>query len=101
MMDMLKMMKQAATMRHELKRVQASLRKLTAEHTSGGVTVTARADGSIAKVVIDPSVVDPARAERLAEAVRAAGDGALDEARKMAAKEMSNLTGGLNIPGLT
>jgi DNA-binding YbaB/EbfC family protein len=102
MVNMMKMMKQAAAMQESLGKVQAELAERMVEFSSGGgmVTVTAKGDGTIASIRIDPKLVDPSDVDLLQDTVLAAVNGAIQTARDMAAKEMSKLTAGLGIPGL-
>ena len=102
MVNMMKMMKQAAAMQESLGKVQAELAERRVEFSSGGgmVTVTARGDGTIASIRIDPKLVDPSDVDMLQDTVLAAVNGAMEIAKDMAAKEMSKLTAGLGIPGL-
>ena len=102
MVNMMKLMKQAAAMKENLGKVQADLAEKTIEFSSGGgmVTVTAKGDGTIASIRIDPKLVDPSDVDMLQDAVLAAVNGAIQIAKDMAAQEMSKLTAGLGIPGL-
>ena len=102
MVNMMKIMKQAAAMQENLGKVQAELAERTVEFSSGGgmVTVTAKGDGTIASIRIDPKLVDPSDVDMLQDTVLAAVNGAIQIAKDMAAKEMSKLTAGLGIPGL-
>ena len=102
MVNMMKLMKQAASMQKNMEKVQAELAERTIEFSSGGgmVTAVARGDGSIVSVRIDPMVVDPGDVEMLQDLVVAAVDGALKAAREMASEEMGKLTGGMGLPGL-
>jgi nucleoid-associated protein EbfC len=102
MPNMMKLMKQAASMQKNLEKVQAELGTRTVEFSSGGgmVTAVARGDGTLAAIKIDPKVVDPTDVEMLQDMVLAAVDGALKAAKEMAAAEMAKLTAGLGIPGL-
>ncbi len=102
MVNMMKLMKQAASMQKNMEKVQAELAERTIEFSSGGgmVTAVARGDGSILSVRIDPKVVDPGDVEMLQDLVVAAVDGALKAAREMASEEMGKLTGGMGLPGL-
>ena len=102
MVNMMKLMKQAASMQKNMEKMQAELAERTVEFTSGGgmVTAVARGDGSITAIRIDPKVVDPGDVEMLQDLVVAAVDGALQAARDMASQEMGKLTGGMGIPGL-
>ena len=102
MVNMMKIMKQAAAMKENLGKVQADLAEKTIEFSSGGgmVTVTAKGDGTIASIRIDPKLVDPSDVDLLQDTVLAAVNGAIQTAKDMAAQEMSKLTAGLGIPGL-
>ena len=102
MVNMMKMMKQATAMKESLGKVQAELAERRVEFSSGGgmVTVTARGDGTIVSIRIDPKLVDPSDVDMLQDTVLAAVNGAMETAKDMAAKEMSKLTAGLGIPGL-
>lgn len=102
MVNMMKMMKQAAAMRESLGKVQAELAERHVECSSGGgmVTVTASGDGTIVSIRIDPKLVDPSDVDILQDTVLVAVNGAIQTAKDMAAKEMSKLTAGLGIPGL-
>ena len=102
MVNMMKMMKQAAAMKENLEKVQSELAERTVEFSSGGgmVSVTAKGDGMISAIRIDPKLVDPSDVELLQDTVLAAVNGAIHTAKDMAAKEMSKLTAGLGIPGL-
>jgi hypothetical protein len=102
MVNMMKIMKQAAAMQENLGKVQAELAERKVEFSSGGgmVMVTANGDGTIASIRIDPKLVDPSDVDMLQDTVLAAVNGAIRTAKDMAAREMSKLTAGLGIPGL-
>ena len=102
MPNFMKLMKQAASVQKDMERVQAELAEKTVEFTAGGgaVTATARGDGSLAGIKIDPKVVNPAEVDLLEDLVTAAVEGALGAAKEMAAKELGKVTAGLGIPGL-
>ncbi|HOW98114.1 MAG TPA: YbaB/EbfC family nucleoid-associated protein [Kiritimatiellia bacterium] len=102
MVNILKMMKQAASMQKNMETLQADLAGRTVEFSSGGgmVTAVARGDGTVAEIRIDPKVVDPADVEMLQDLVLAAVDGAIKGARDMAAAEMAKLTSGLGLPSM-
>ena len=102
MFDMMKLMKQAATMKRDLERVKKRMADKTVEFSTGGtITVTAACDGTIRRIKIAPQSVDPSRVDALEKAMLAAVNGALGEARRVMEKEMSALTAGMDIPGLT
>jgi nucleoid-associated protein EbfC len=102
MVNMMKIMKQAAAMKENLGKVQAELAEKTIEFSSGGgmVTVTAKGDGTIASIRIHPKLLAPPDADLLQDTILAAVNGAIQAAKEMATREMSKLTAGLGIPGL-
>jgi len=97
------LMKQAQEMQAKLAKIQEELAKKTVEATSGGgmVRVTVNGQFTLASIKVDPSAVDPDDVEMLEDLVRAAVNEGLRRAREMASEEMSKLTGGFKIPGLT
>jgi nucleoid-associated protein EbfC len=101
-MSMGKMIKQAQRMQQQMQTIQAELAVRTVEATSGGgaVKVTAKCDGSIAAIKIDPAALNPADAKILEDMVLTAANQALSQAREIANAEMGKATAGLSIPGL-
>jgi DNA-binding YbaB/EbfC family protein len=101
-MSMGKMIKQAQRMQQQMQTIQAELAVRTVEATSGGgaVKVTAKCDGSIAAIKIDPAALNPADAQILEDMVLTAANQALSQAREIANAEMGKATAGLSIPGL-
>jgi DNA-binding protein YbaB len=97
---MFQMMKQAAQMQMELKRVQKQLAKQTVVFENAGVHVTARCDMSIEKVEVTPGVLEGANAEKLGRQITAAVNGAMAAAKKQAGAEMSKLAGAGGMGGL-
>ncbi|QHI70261.1 YbaB/EbfC family nucleoid-associated protein [Tichowtungia aerotolerans] len=99
-MDMMKMMKQAASMQKDMKKKQKQLAKQTVEFSSknGAVTVKMSCDMKIQSVQIQPEIVNPAEIKQLEIAVVDAVKGAINQAQSEAAKEMKSLTAGLNLP---
>ena len=100
--DMNKMLKQVQKMQAEMERIQAELAEKEVEGTAGGgmVKVVANGKQEILSVKIDKEVVDPEDVEMLEDLVTAAINQALENAQKMQAEGMSQLTGGMQIPGL-
>ena len=96
------MMAQARKMQEQLLAAQqrASETEVTASTGGGMVMVTATGDMRITDVTIDPEAVDPEDVDMLQDMVLAAVNDALEQAEQMASKQMSAVTGGLNIPGL-
>ena len=97
-----KLMKQAARMQQQMEQTQAQLAQRTVEGTSGGgaVKVTARCDGSIAAVKIDPQAINPAEAQLLEDMIVTAANQALTQAKEISTAEMGKITAGFNMPGL-
>jgi hypothetical protein len=61
----------------------------------------ARCDGTIASIKIDPQAVNPADASLLEDMVLTAANQALAQAKEISNAEMSKLTSGFNLPGMT
>lgn len=97
-----KMMKQAQRMQQQMEQVQAQLAARTVEATSGGgaVKVTAKCDGTLAAIKIDPQALNPSDAQLLEDMILTAVNQALNQARDIANSEMGKITAGLNLPGL-
>src|SRR5438874_12520189 len=98
-----KLMKQAARMQQQVEQIQNDLAKRTVEATSGGgaVKVTAKCNGTLASIKIDPQAVNPADAQLLEDMILTATNQALAQAKEISNAEMSKATAGFNIPGLT
>jgi DNA-binding YbaB/EbfC family protein len=96
-----KMMKQAQRMQQQMEQVQAQLASRTVEATSGGgaVKVTAKCDGTIAAIKIDPQALNPSDAQLLEDMILTAANQALNQAKDIANAEMGKVTAGLNLPG--
>jgi DNA-binding YbaB/EbfC family protein len=102
MANMMKMLKQAAAMQKNMEKMQGELAERTVDFSAGGgmVTVTAKGDISIQRIIIDPKVVDPDDVEMLEDLVLAGVDGALKAAQDMVSTEMGKITQGMNLPGM-
>lgn len=95
-------MKQAARMQQQMEQVQAQLAARTVEATSGGgaVKVTAKCDGTIGAIKIDPQALNPNDAQILEDMILTAANQALTQAKDIANAEMGKITSGLNLPGM-
>jgi DNA-binding YbaB/EbfC family protein len=102
MSSMGKLMKQAARMQQQMEQVQAALAARTIDATSGGgaVKVTARCDGTIASIKIDPQAVTPSDVTLLEDMVLTAANHALAQAKEVSNAEMGKVTQGFNLPGM-
>jgi DNA-binding YbaB/EbfC family protein len=94
--DMQSLLQQAAMMQQQLMTAQEQLAEARIEGTAGGGAVAATVSGTaeLVGLTIDPSVCDPAEAEMLADLVLAAVHDATANAQRLAADQMSSLTGG-------
>ena len=97
------LMKQAQKMQKQMMEIQEELANRTVEASVGGgmVTVVANGQQDILSIRIDPEVVDPTDVEMLQDLILAAVNEAHRRAQELMNEEMSKLTGGLKIPGLT
>lgn len=95
-------MKQAARMQQQMEQVQAQLAARTVEATSGGgaVKVTARCDGSLAAIKIDPQALNPSDAQIVEDMILTATNQALSQAKEISNAEMGKVTAGMSLPGL-
>jgi DNA-binding YbaB/EbfC family protein len=89
-------------MQQQIERVQAELAVRTVEATSGGgvVKVTAKCDGTLAAIKIDPTAVNPADVTLLEDMVLSAANNALTQAKEISNAEMGKVTQGFSLPGM-
>jgi DNA-binding YbaB/EbfC family protein len=95
--------KQAQQMQAKMARLQEELAKKTVEASAGGGMVTAVVSGrnELVSLKIEKDVVNPEDVDMLQDLIVAAVNEGIRKSQEMATAEMSKLTGGLNIPGLT
>ncbi len=98
-----KMMRQAQQLQQSMMKLQEELESATVETTSGGGVVKVVVTGKLKleSLEIDPEVVTADDVDMLQDLVLAAVNDGLEKAQDMASNRMSELTGGMNIPGLT
>ena len=99
----LSMIKQAFELKSKLEKTQKELGKMRveAESGNGAVKVTASGRQQILSIKISPDIIDPKNSSQLEKLVFQAVTDALNESKKLADKHLSELTGGIKIPGLT
>ena len=93
-MGMFDQVREAMKMRSEAKRIEAEIRKITAEYANGGITVVAKGDMSIDKIVIEPSAYDEVKAGkpgRFETMLFNVVNGALKKAREATQREMAKM----------
>ncbi|GMV90232.1 MAG: hypothetical protein AMXMBFR82_00100 [Candidatus Hydrogenedentota bacterium] len=97
------MMKQAMAMKQRMEELKESLADETVEASAGGgmVTVVVNGQMKVLSIKIDPEVINKDESEMLETLVRAAINDGMEKMQAFVKAKMSELTGGLNIPGLT
>jgi len=101
MFNIAQLKKQAARMEQQMKEIQAQLAVRTVDATSGGgaVKVTAKCNGSLAAIKIDPQALNPGDAQIVEEMILTAANQALAQAKEISNAEMGKVTAGMNLPG--
>lgn len=94
--------KQAQKLQQQMAKMQEELDAREFEASAGGGMVTARVNGQkeLISLKIKPEAVDPEDVEMLEDLVTAAINEALREASETIDREMSKMTGGMNLGGL-
>jgi nucleoid-associated protein EbfC len=102
-MDLNSIMQQAKVMQEKMAKIQQDLGKKTITGSAGGgmVLVTVNGQGEILSTAIEKAVVDANEVEMLQDLVVAATNDALRKAKELSKQELAQLTGGLNLPGLS
>jgi DNA-binding YbaB/EbfC family protein len=102
MPNMGNLLKKAQELQEKMAKLQEELGEKTVEASSGGgmVSVVANGKQEIVSIKIDPEVVDSNDVEMLEDLVLAAINDALYQAKQLVTDEMSQLTGGVKIPGI-
>ncbi|MCG8583409.1 MAG: YbaB/EbfC family nucleoid-associated protein [Pirellulales bacterium] len=101
------LMKQAQEMGQKMKAVQESLKDKRAEASTGGglVTVEVNGLGEVLNVKIDPSLVGGSEGggdhEMIEDLLVGAINQAVAKSKQLHAEAMQEVTGGMNIPGLS
>nr|WP_221893476.1 YbaB/EbfC family nucleoid-associated protein [Cetobacterium sp. 2A] len=97
-------LKQAQVMQQQMLEVQEELKGKEVEASVGGGAVIVKANGQkeiVSIVISDETIKDAATdKEMLEDLVLSAVREAMRQAEELAEKEMSKVTGGINIPGL-
>ena len=101
-MNQAALMKQAQKMQQDMLRMQEEQENKTFTAKAGGGMVSATVNGKheLTELQINPEAVDPEDVEMLQDMVIAAVNQAMQSADEEANKNMSRLTGGLNLGGL-
>ena len=99
--SMQNLMKQAQRMQQKMADMQKDLENQTVEATAGGGAVHVVVNGrkELVSVEIQKEAVDPDYVEMLQDLIVAAVNEAMRNADAMVSQSMSQITGGLNLPG--
>jgi len=96
------LLRQIQQMQARLQKIQEELEQaqVTASAGGGAVQVTVSGKLRVLAVKIHPSAVDPDDLGMLEEMVQSAVNSALDQAQALAQERLSQVTGGMKIPGM-
>jgi len=94
------LMKQAQAMQEKMAALQTDLAAAEITGAAGGgmVRVTLNGKGEMRRLDIEPTLIDPAEPEMLADLIVAAHNDATTKIEAFKAEKMSELTGGLQLP---
>ena len=100
--NMQQLARQAQKLQQQMAKMQEDLEAREYEASAGGGMVSVKVSGTkdVLSIEIKPEAVDPDDVEMLQDMVMAAVNEALRAATETTEREMSKLTGGLNMPGL-
>ena len=101
--NMAGLMKQAMEMKSKMEAIKAEIAEETVEATAGGGMVTAVMNGrfELLSLKIEPEISNPNETEMLETTVRAAVNEGVRKVQELLKERMSEITGGLDLPGLT
>jgi len=97
------LLRQAARLQRKVEQVKAELadKEVTATALGDRVKATVTYGGRVAKLEVDPAVVASEGLELALDGLVAATNSANEQAAKALEAELSKVTGGVKIPGLT
>ncbi len=97
------LLKQAQEMQARIAKIQEELGQKTVTGSAGGgmVQVTVNGQLNLTTVKVDATVINVNEREMLEDLILAAVNDGMRKARDMVSAEMSKVTGGFKIPGLT
>lgn len=100
--NMQALLKQAQKMQKDVQQAQAEAEAFEAEGSAGGSAVRVVVNGKydLVKIKINPEACDPADVEVLEDMVRVAVNDAVQKVRKNADEKLSQVTGGIGMPGM-
>lgn len=100
--NMNNLMKQAQRMQRQMEEMQKEMETMEFEGTAGGEAVKVVVTGKkqMVSVELEPEVVDPDDIEMLQDLIVAATNEALRKVEEHQGKQISGISGGINIPGV-
>ena len=101
MKDMGKLLKQAKEMKSKMKQVQDDLKnvKVSGSAYDGRILIVMSGELEVLECKIDPALKDDVK--ELEKGIQRAVNEAAKKAKELATTKLSDISGGLNIPGLT
>lgn len=102
--DMGKLMKQAKEMKEKMQKVQKELKglRLTGRDNSNSVEVIMTGElDCVDLTILNESLLSPSNKKTLERAILNAVNDAANRSKDVAGKRLSEVSGGMNIPGLT
>ena len=101
-MDINKLMQEAQKMQAQMQKAQADLAKqeFVGKASNGLVEVVVSGEMKVKEVKLDPEVVDKENIEMLQDMIVIAVNDAFKKVEDVSAANLSDLTKGLNIPGM-
>lgn len=101
--DMAGLMKQAMEIRSNMENIKEQLANETVEAAAGGgmVNVTLNGKMELLSLRIDPEIIESGDTEMLETLVAAAVNEGIRKAQDLMKNKMTELTGGIDIPGIT
>lgn len=102
-MDMNSIMQQAQQMQAKMAEIQQKLAQKSITGSAGGgmVNVTVNGQGEVLSISIEEPLLAAEEKEMLQDLIVAATNDGLRKAKELGKDEMKQLTGGINIPGLS
>jgi DNA-binding YbaB/EbfC family protein len=101
--DMGNLLKQAMELKQNMEQLKETLAAISVEASAGGGMVTVVMNGKMEaqSIKIDPEIINRDDPEMLETLVAAAVNEATRKAQELVKEKMGELTGGIDIPGLT
>jgi len=101
--NMAGMMKQVMELKGRIEEIKEQLGHETVEASAGGgmVTVVMNGKHEVLSITIDPALIDKEDPDTLQMLVQAACNEAVRKTKDMVKQRMEEVTGGMNIPGLS